>query len=319
MNFFELLLMKVDLQRTIRTLVLSVSQRDSTESRFLVMPQRKRFRFLLVLATLSLLLMSSSLHAQSPSEEEVGPLLRDIVDRTEAALQASRSAEEAPSVADVKAAADSVFRAVWGVSSGGSATDETGAVAQHGWKTRWQTTEAAFDSAFAARMGTAPPEIDDPKQLGIMGRARHLRSHFAVAPDSADPETPGARYSHDAIVAPLSNVIGWMRMDNGITKGELQPRVDLTYRWDAPMSFWRSTADTGWLFEAFAQAQNILKTDYDGDVAMAREHAQGMTQLLEKALNGVDANGNGTVEAKAQEGGLQAALEQARAVDLASR
>ena len=283
------------------------------------MPHRKRFRFLLCLACVALLFTSKTLWAQSPSDEDVGPLLREIVDRTEGALQASTSAEEASSVADVKAAADSVFRAVWGVPSGISATDASGAVAQHGWKTRWQTTEAAFDSAFAARMGTAPPEIDNPKALGIMGRARHLRSHFAVAPDSAGPETPGALYSHDAIVAPLSNVIGWMRMDNGITKGELQPRVDLTYRWDAPMSFWNSTADTGWLFEAFAQAQNILKTEYDGDVSMAREHAEGMTQLLEKALNGVDANGNGTVEAKAQEGGLRVALEQAQAADLASR
>ncbi len=283
------------------------------------MPERKRFRFLFALASVSVLLISQPLHAQSPSKQEVGPLLRDIVERTEGALDASKSAEQAQSVADVKVAADSVFRAVWGIESGRSSTDAGGAVSQLGWKTRWQTTEAAFDSAFAARMGTAPPEIDDPKKLGIMGRARHLRTHFAVAPDSAGPETPGALYSHDAIVAPLSNVIGWMRMDNGITKGELQPRVDLTYRWDAPMSFWNSTADTGWLFEAFAQAQNILKTDYDGDVAMARDHAEGMTQLLEKALNGVDANGNGTVEAKAQEGGLRAALEQAQTAGLASR
>lgn len=311
--------MEQDLQRTILASILSLSQCNPTESKPLLMRHRNRFRLLLVLVSASLLLSSQPLRAQSPSSEEVGPLLRDIVDRTEAALQASQTAEEASSVADVKAAADSVFRAVWGVSSGIASSGETGAVTQHGWKTRWQTTEAAFDSAFAARMGTAPPEIEDPTQLGIMGRARHLRSHFAVAPDSAGPETPGALYSHDAIVAPLSNVIGWMRMDNGITKGELQPRVDLTYRWDAPMSFWNSTADTGWLFEAFAQAQNILKTDYDGDVDMAREHAEGMTQLLEKALNGVDANGNGTIEAKAQEGGLRAALQQAQAADLASR
>lgn len=283
------------------------------------MPHRKRFRLLLALASISLLFCSQSLRAQSPSAEDIGPLLRDIVDRTEGALQASISAGEASSVAGVKAAADSVFRAVWGVPSGSAETGETGAVSQHGWKTRWQTTPAAFDSAFAARMGTAPPEIRNPRKLGIMGRARHLRSHFAVAPDSAGPETPGARYSHDAIVAPLSNVIGWMRMDNGITKGELQPRVDLTYRWDAPMSFWNSTADTGWLFEVFAQAQNILKTNYDGDVEMAQEHADGMTQLLKKVLNGVDANGNGSVEAKAQEGGLRAALEQAQAANLVSR
>jgi hypothetical protein len=247
----------------------------------------------------------------------VGPLLEEIVARAEAALEASRAAEQASSVAAVKASADTVFRAVWGLSSG--LTEADGASALHGWKTRWQTTPAAFDSAFAARMGTAPPEVEAPRDLGIMGRGRYVRSYFAVAPDSAGPETPGARYSHDAIVAPLSNVIGWMRMDNGITKGELQPRVDLTYRWDAPVSFWQSTADTGWLHEAFAQALNILKTSYDGDVQMAREHAAGMTQLLEKVLNGIDANGNGTVEAKAREGGLRVALERARAANLAGR
>lgn len=309
--------MHVGRWRTIFAFILSLCRSYSTESSLSTMHHRVLLYSLFVLAGMGLL--SQPLQAQTPSEDEVGPLLRDIVERTEAALQASTSAEQAQSVADVKAAADSVFRAVWGTSSGISSTDATGAVTQHGWKTRWQTTEAAFDSAFAARMGSSPPKIDDPTKLGILGRARHLRTHFAVAPDSAGPETPGALYSHDAIVAPLSNVIGWMRMDNGITKGELQPRVDLTYRWDAPMSFWNSTADTGWLFEAFVQAQNILKTDYDGDVDVARKHAAGMTQLLEKTLNGVDANGNGTVEAKAQEGGLRAALEQARAADLASR
>ncbi|PQJ33288.1 hypothetical protein BSZ35_00555 [Salinibacter sp. 10B] len=311
--------MNVHVRRTICPFILSLSRFYPTETSFPMMRRRTLPFLLFVLAGLGLLFVPPSLQAQTPSGDEVGPLLRDIVNRTEAALQVSKTAEEAQSVADVKAAADSVFRAVWGISSGIAPTEAKGGVAHHGWKVRWQTTEAAFDSAFAARMGAEAPEINDPKKLGIMGRARHLRSQFAVAPDSADPETPGARYSHDAIVAPLSNVIGWMRMDNGITKGELQPRVDLTYRWDAPMSFWKSTADTGWLFEALAQAQNILKTAYDGDVEMARDHAAGMTQLLKKSLEGVDANGNGTVEAKAQEGGLRAALEQAQAADLARR
>jgi hypothetical protein len=252
--------------------------------------------------------------AQTSAIEEVS-LLREIVSRTETAHDASRAAETAATVDEVKAAADSVFEAVWGVPSGLADDDAHGASAQHGWKTRWQTSPAAFDSAFAARLGTEEPEITDPRKLGIVGRALHLRGHFAVAPDSAGPETPGARYSHEAVVAPLSNVIGWMRMDNGITKGELQPRVDLTYKWDAPVSFWQSTADTGWLYEAYAQALNILKTNYDGDVDVAREHAEGMTQLLEKTLNGVDANGNGTVEPIMQEGGLRIALREAEAAD----
>lgn len=251
-----------------------------------------------------------------PSDGEVGTLLQEMADRAESALEASRSAERAETVSDVKAAADTVFQAVWGTSSGLTGTDAHGASSQHGWKTRWQTSPVAFDSAFAARMGEEGPVVDDPRRLGLMGRGRYVRRYFAVEPDSAGPETPGARFSHDAIVAPLSNVIGWMRMDNGITKGELQPRVDLTYRWDAPMTFWNSTADSGWLLEVYSQALNILKTEYEGDVETARQHAAAMTKLLEKVLNGVDANGNGTVEAKAREGGLRAVLTEARAADL---
>lgn len=220
---------------------------------------------------------------------------------------------------DVKAGADAVFEAVWGLASGLGADGARGASAQHGWATRWQTSPAAFDSAFAARLGTAGPAIENPEQLGLLGRGRYVRHQFAVAPDSAGPETPGARYAHMAIVAPLNNAIGWMRLDNGITKGELQPRIDLTYQWDAPMAFWQSSADTGWLQEAYAQALNILKTDYDGDVAMAREHAAGMTQLLEKVLDGVDANANGRVEPIMMEGGLRLALHEAQAAGLTNR
>lgn len=246
------------------------------------------------------------------SDDPVGVLLQEMVRQTEAALDASRAAERAETVSDVKAKANAVFEVVWGTPSDLVGRGARGASAQHGWKTRWQTTPAAFDSAFAARYGATPPEIDRPRKLGILGRGRDVREHFAVAPDSAGPKTPGARYSHDAVVAPLNNVIGWMRMDNGISKGELQPRVDLTYKWDAPVEFWKSNADTGWLQAAYAQAINILKTNYNGNVEMAREHAAGMTQLLEKALNGVDANGNGTVEPIPMEGGLRAALQKAK-------
>jgi hypothetical protein len=256
--------------------------------------------------------------AQSPNGD-VGDRLQEIVTLTEQALDASRAAESASTVRAVKEGADAVFEAVWGVSSGVDPETPRGATAQHGWKTRWQTSPAAFDSAFAARLGTAGPEIDDPSELGILGRGRYVRSQFAVAPDSAGPETPGARFSHDAIVAPLNNAIGWMRLDNGITKGELQPRIDLTYKWDAPVDFWNSSADTGWLHEAYSQAVNILKTSYDGDVDMARQHAAGMTQLLEKALNGMDANNNGRVEPIMMEGGLRLALQEAQAAGLASR
>lgn len=276
------------------------------------------FSSLIALALLVVSWSPSSAWGQTP-DEEIGAHLRELVQLTEQALDASRSAEEAQTVGDVKAGADAVFEAVWGLSSGLSNPDARGASAQHGWKTRWQTSPAAFDSAFAARLGTDPAAIEDPSALGIVGRGRYVRSQFAVAPDSAGPETPGARYSHPTIVAPLNNAIGWMRLDNGITKGELQPRIDLTYQWDAPVDFWQSAADTGWLYEAYAQAVNILKTNYEGDVETAREHAAGMTELLEKVLDGVDANGNGRVEPVMMEGGLRLALQEAQSAGLASR
>lgn len=265
---------------------------------------------------------SQPAYGQQPSEvgpSEVGPYLQEVVQLAEEALAASREAERAETVAGVKAGAETTFQAVWGLPSGLSEGRAGGASNQHGWKTRWQTTPAAFDSAFAARYGTAPPEVTDVQELGILGRGLHVRRQFAVAPDSAGPDTPGLHYSHESIVAPLSNAIGWMRMDNGITKGELQPRVDLTYQWDAPPEFWKSTADTGWLHEAYAQALNILKTNYEGDVEMAREHAAGMTALLEKALDGVDADNNRTVEPVMMEGGLRAALQEAESAGLISQ
>ncbi len=268
----------------------------------------------LVAAVLALSLAGRPAAAQS-SDEEVGSYLQEIVQLTEQALEASRAAERAQTVGDVNA----VFEAVWGLPSGLAAEGARGAANQHGWQTRWQTTPAAFDSAFAARMGTEPPEIEDPRALGILGRGRYVRELFAVVPDSAGPETPGARYSHESIVAPLSNAIGWMRLDNGITKGELQPRIDLTYQWDAPVAFWNSTADTGWLNEAYAQALNILKTDYEGDVETAREHAAAMTRLLEKTLDGVDADDDGRIEPIMMEGGLRAALREAEAAGFARR
>ena len=87
--------------------------------------------------------------------------------------------------------------------------------------------------------------------------------------------------------------------------------MDLTHQWDAPSAFWLSTADTGWLHEVYAQALNILKTDYEDDVATAREHAAAMTRLLEKTLTGFDADEDGSVEPTMMEGGLNTALQHA--------
>ena len=113
------------------------------------------------------------------------------------------------------------------------------------------------------------------------------------------------------VLASLNNIIGWMKIDDGVTKAERQPRVDLTREWDAPSEFWLSSADTGWLHEVYAQALNILKTDYEDDVATARTHAAAMTQLIEKARNGIDADADGSIAPKMMEGGLNTALQHA--------
>ena len=163
---------------------------------------------------------------------------------------------------------------------------------------------------FAERYGTKPPEVDDPTALGIVGHGRYARKQLQALIDGEDA-TDAQKLHGQHVIASLNNVIGWMKIDDGVTKAERQPRVDLTRVWDAPSEFWLSTADTGWLHEVFAQAINILKTDYEDDVAMARQHAAAMTQLIEKYRNGVDADEDGAVEPAMMEGGLMTALQHA--------
>ena len=226
------------------------------------------------------------------------------------ALEASRTAEQASSVADVKAQADVVFEAIWGLKSG-LADGQAGAAAIHGWKTRWQVTNADFDDGFAERYGTKPPEITDPTALGMLGRGRYVRKQLQALVDGGTA-TEAQQLHAPHVIASLNNVIGWMKMDDGVTKAERQPRVDLTRVWDAPSAFWLSTSDTGWLHEAYAQALNILKTDYEDDVATARQHAAAMTQLLEKCRDGVDADQDGAIAPAMMEGGLSTALQHAQ-------
>lgn len=255
-------------------------------------------------------LYAGSAAPASAQSGEIGTYLADIRELSEQALQSSRQAEAASTVAEVKQHADAVFATVWGTSSGLTAETALGAERVHGWKTRWQVTPADFDTAFAARYESGPPEIDDPSQLGIVGRGRYIRSQIEAGMSDANAaeevRTHGAH-----VINSLNNVIGWMKMDDGVTKAERQPRVDLTREWDAPIDFWMSTADTGWLHEVFAQAVNILKTDYDDDLEMAKQHAAGMTSLIEKMLQGVDANDNGSIEPVPMEGGLETALQHA--------
>lgn len=260
---------------------------------------------------LTLLLLTTDARAQTGGEE-IGRYLQEIDQLVQQALEASRAAETASSVGEVKVRADEVYETVWGLSSGLADETASGAANVHGWKVQWQVTFADFDSTFEARYGSKPPEITDPGELGITGRGRYVRKQL-ISIINGDTASPEDRQAAGRVLASLNNVIGWMKMDDGVTKGELQPRVDLTREWDSPSEFWLSTSDTGWLHEAASQAMNILKTNYDGDAAMARDHAAGMTELIEKYIEGIDANDDGTVEPVKMEGGFSAVLEQARA------
>jgi hypothetical protein len=236
-------------------------------------------------------------------------LLGEMQQLTQQALATSRSAEKASSVADVKAAAGKVIAMVWG-SAAARGEGNTAELTVPGWKERWQVTGAEWSPSYAKRLGTAQPKITDPRQLGVMGRGRAVRgrlTHFVFDSGTAAPARDQARQ----VFASINNVIGWTYIGEGLKGNEMQPRISLTYMWDAPPEFWQSDADTGWLDAVFAQASNILKTDYGTDVAEARKHAAGMTELLQRVLNGVDADKNGTIEPKMMEGGLNAAVRAA--------
>jgi hypothetical protein len=242
------------------------------------------------------------------SQAEARALLGEMQQLTKQALARSRAAERAASVADIKAAAGEVLQAVWG-SAAARGEGNVAEIHVPGWKERWQVNGGEWAPSYAKRLGTAPPKITDPRQLGVMGRGRAVRGRLMHTDRPiGSPADTGARAQ---VVASISNVIGWTYMSEGLKGNEMQPRVSLTYLWDAPAEFWQSSADTGWLDEVFAQAVNILKTDYGTDVAEARKHAAGMRELLEKVLEGVDADKNGTVEPKMMEGGLDAALRAA--------
>jgi len=248
---------------------------------------------------------------ESLSTAEARALLGEMQQLTEQALTASRAAEQATSVADVKAAAGRVLQVVWGSAAARGAGDGAAEIDVPGWKERWQVTGGEWSPAFARRNGTSAPRFTDPRQLGAMGRGRAVRGRL-MALTTGNLANPTAQKSPtEQAVASLSNVIGWTYITDGLKGNENQPRISLTYVWDAPPAFWQSSSDTGWLDEVFAQAANILKTDYGTDVAEARRHAAGMSGLLQKVLNGEDADKNGTIEPKMMEGGLNSALRAA--------
>ena len=169
------------------------------------------------------------------AQNNISAHLQAIDQLSQEALEASRAAESAATVAEVKAGADAVFATVWGLPSG-LTSDHRGAAAIHGWKSRWQVSNADFDEDFAERYGTKPPEITDPAALGIVGRGRYVRQQLQALLDS-DNATDAQKRHAEHVIASLNNVIGWMKIDDGVTKAERQPRVDLTRVWDAPSAF----------------------------------------------------------------------------------
>ncbi len=195
--------------------------------------------------------------------------LRTAQERVAQATASTRIDELKAHVADVASV-------TWGMPIG--ITKTTPAANYPAWKSRWQKSFTDFDPDFAARYGTKPPAITDPTALGIVGRGRHVRRLLTSAAQPGSETQP--------LLEALNNVIGWMRVDDGVTKGERQPRIDLTYRWDAPKSFWQSEADTGWVFAVHSQAVNILKTNYAGDLQTARAHAAALQSLIERCLDG---------------------------------
>ena len=228
---------------------------------------------------------------------------------TQQALATSRSAEKASSVAEVKNAAGKVIQMVWGTATA-RGEGNTAELSVPGWKERWQVTGAEWSPSYAKRLGTAQPKITDPRQLGVMGRGRAVRGRLTKIIYDSTAAAP-VRESAKQVYASINDVIGWTYIGEGLKGNEMQPRISLTYMWDAPPEFWQSDADTGWLDAVFAQASNILKTDYGTDVGEARKHAAGMSELLQRVLNGVDADKNGTIEPKMMEGGLNAAVRAA--------
>ena len=258
----------------------------------------------LMIAVVPAVRAQSGLHGAGVYLAEINEMAGSLVVHAEEAVEAS-------TVEGVKEHANKVFEIVWGQPSALNNPASKGAVPVHGWKTRWQVNNDQFDEAFAQRNGVIPPKVQDVQQLGIMGRGRAVR-HYAQQVLDSKSSSDMEKKKAEALIASLNNVIGWMKMDDGVTKGERQPRVDLTREWDSSTEFWQSTADTGWLAEVHSQAINILKVDYNGDVAEAKQHAEGLLALSKKVMEGVDVDGNGRVDSVKMEGGINAAMEEAR-------
>ncbi|MBW3629145.1 MAG: hypothetical protein KY464_07595, partial [Gemmatimonadetes bacterium] len=151
-----------------------------------------------------------SKYGESLSDADAVALLTEMRDLTQQALAASRAAEQAASVADVKNAANRVFELAWGQPSGVAPTDATGAVTSLGWKEHWQVNGAEFHENFVKRLGTQAPRISDPRQLGIMGRGRAVRGRLEQGSRGSSLAYLSQQNAAEGALVSLNNVIGWM-------------------------------------------------------------------------------------------------------------
>ena len=79
-------------------------------------------------------------------------------------------------------------------------------------------------------------------------------------------------------MASINNVIGWTYIGEGPRAFEMQPRSASPTCGMRPPSSGNPTPRRAGSTRVFAQASNILKTDYGTDVAEARRHAAGMSE-----------------------------------------
>jgi hypothetical protein len=192
-------------------------------STFQARESRPRNTCTLLLICCSLFLFAAGFPAGALAQatnEEIAGHLQAIDQLTRDALEASRMAEEATSVADVKSQADRVFAAIWGSSSDIDQNGVGRAEKVHDWKTRWQSDTDDFELETPDQFGTLPPAITDPAQLGIIGRGRFVREQLW---DSTRADAGNPHFTH--INAALSNVIGWMHIDYAPARGGMRSAV----------------------------------------------------------------------------------------------
>lgn len=220
----------------------------------------------------------------TPTPEEIGEYLRDIYRIAEEIREEIHLAANAETVEEIKEHSAKIYELIMGVPS----SDTAGAL---GWEDRWY-----------------PQSADVP---GFDAKARYVRELIQVLID--DPDTPDEVKLHGSfVIQSINNVIGWMIHGTGRKAGTLQPRLNLTYVWDAPTEFWLSTADTGWIHEISAQATNIVRVNYGDDIEEARKHAADMIPLMDRVFEGDETDVDTLYWPYMMRGGLEVVMMHAK-------